>query len=1018
MDKKRNTFLNSILLLISSMIFSSCTEVHVHEYNNEWNYDNDSHWHSCIMEDCDGVSDYSEHIFTEIVTQPTFEQQGYTTYTCETCGYSYVSDYTDILKHNYDTSNWSYNSSGHYHKCKDEGYEDLYIDFEEHSFEEDSISGNTVTYKCEECDYEYSTTCYKVTFVCGDGASIIIYKTQDTTKDGEISNIGYVRDGEKGTISTDGTGQINFKLVLDDSYKLDSLSVSSGTYNKIKNDPEDEKNYDIYRITKIQSDLVVNVETSLKSVEPTGYTVSFNLPDNVSVNVYDTQNLDGEYISVNNQYSETIYAKTKNGVISQTGDEQINFIVVLPLNYEVDEVSVLPTNNFKNIKKDPDSTNNSLYYRITKITGNININITIKEVEEEKEEPKESNYELTCLSGSEGCYTVVTNSETTITFSNITSKTVYKISGTLYGNIIIDVGEDYKFELDLDNVTIESSNNCPIVINSGDKFTLNVLSGTTNSILDNRDAITSDDDISSSIYAKCDVDIKGSGTLNLTSTNNNGIHTKDDLEVKEVTLTVTCKDNALKGNDSVSILSGNLTLIASQGDGIKTTNSKIKYEDDGITIKKILGTVSITGGTTNIYAASDGIDASYNVEVDGENAILNIYTSSYSSYTESIPSSNKQYFYLRTTNTTYNYSIYYYDTTSEEYLWKNANGYKKVSASAGGPGKVATYYYYYEFDWVDSYSTFTVYAYDNSQEQGQSTSYYEKSDSFSTNTTKNLIIFSSSFNGSLSSYTVSGSSSSYKGLKADNEVNINNGTIVIKSYDDGIHANNDTVLGDEDDLNDDYYGNGNINISGGNITITTCDDGLHADQDVNISGGTLNILTSYEGIEGNRIYISGGETHAYASDDAMNAAECNGAYDPLVYISGGLVDLDVGSGDTDTIDSNGNITITGGIVILKNRQMHTSSKNGGTIDLDRTLSITGGIILSIGCWCSEAKNFNPNISSSSNLTSGTYTLKDSSYNEVCSFTLNTTYYGYRMKIVDISGNYYFYKGSNLVATIS
>ena len=120
-----------------------------------------------------------------------------------------------------------------------------------------------------------------------------------------------------------------------------------------------------------------------------------------------------------------------------------------------------------------------------------------------------------------------------------------------------------------------------------------------------------------------DLTLAGTGTLNVKSTNNNGIHTKDDLVAKELTLTVNCKDNALKGNDSVTISSGTYTLIATQGDAIKTTNSAIKYDTDGVTIKKIQGMVTISGGTLNLYAACDGIDAAYNAEISGD-AVINI----------------------------------------------------------------------------------------------------------------------------------------------------------------------------------------------------------------------------------------------------------------------------------------------------------------------------------------------------------------------------------------------------------
>lgn len=42
-----------------------------------------------------------DHSYTSVVTEPTCEDQGYTTYTCAKCGESYVADYTDPVDHSY-----------------------------------------------------------------------------------------------------------------------------------------------------------------------------------------------------------------------------------------------------------------------------------------------------------------------------------------------------------------------------------------------------------------------------------------------------------------------------------------------------------------------------------------------------------------------------------------------------------------------------------------------------------------------------------------------------------------------------------------------------------------------------------------------------------------------------------------------------------------------------------------------------------------------------------------------------
>lgn len=118
------------------------------------------------------------------------------------------------------------------------------------------------------------------------------------------------------------------------------------------------------------------------------------------------------------------------------------------------------------------------------------------------------------------------------------------------------------------------------------------------------------------IYSIVDFDIQGKGKLVVVSKNNKGIHTKDDLNIKNLDLSVLCTDNALKGNDSVSIVGGNITLIATQGDGIKTSNSDISSKGNQ------KGTISIAACSLNIYAACDGIDSAYNVVIEDETTVV------------------------------------------------------------------------------------------------------------------------------------------------------------------------------------------------------------------------------------------------------------------------------------------------------------------------------------------------------------------------------------------------------------
>jgi len=235
----------------------------------------------------------------------------------------------------------------------------------------------------------------------------------------------------------------------------------------------------------------------------------------------------------------------------------------------------------------------------------------------------EYGFEIKYESGSDGCYQITKTSEGyTVTFSGMTDPegSSYSITGSLTGNIVIDAG-DYDFDLVLNGVTITTSSEVPIYISSGEDVSITAKKNTTNTIYDNRAAV-SDDDVSASIYSKCDLKLKGNGKLVIVSTNNNGIHSKDDLSVKNLTLYVTAVDNCLKGNDGVKITSGTITLNATSGDAIKTTSTDLSSsgkQRGTVTINSDDGDTSLT-----IRAYCDGIDAAYDVIVEQTSGTLTV----------------------------------------------------------------------------------------------------------------------------------------------------------------------------------------------------------------------------------------------------------------------------------------------------------------------------------------------------------------------------------------------------------
>ena len=549
---------------------------------------------------------------------------------------------------------------------------------------------------------------------------------------------------------------------------------------------------------------------------------------------------------------------------------------------------------------------------------------------------------ITCISGTNNAYKM---EGSTITFTNVKADTVYSISGTFTGNIVIDTGDSYKFDLELHGLSMISSSTNPITIKSGDEVGIKAKKDTKNYIYDTRDAVDSsaEDVYSGAIHSAVDLEIGGKGELTVVSNNNNGIHSKKDLQVKNLTLFVSCVENSLRGNDSVEITACNTTLIASRGDGIKTTNSDISTKGNQ------RGNITIAGGSHTIYAACDGIDAAHNVVIDDSTTELSIYTDKYSNYSEEVTESVNSTYYLRYSSQKYTYSVRFINSETGASEWVNAEFHSKVN---GG----RTTYYYYSFPKMAGYDKLQFFIYSSGMEQMQDTSYTAASEVMTLSTSYDTIAISNS-GYSWTNYTTTPQGGGFpgpgggpggmqdgntdkgdhstKGIKSVNEIIINGGTINIKSYDDAMHSNNDTTL------ENGATPTGNLSISGGNITVYSNDDGIHADGSLKITDGNVAITNAYEGMEGYNVQISGGNISIYSKDDGINSTATSGT---AISISGGTVYICC-SGDG--IDSNSRTADVGIVFSGGKTVIITNSSMNSAIDTENYYTYTTGCVVAI-----------------------------------------------------------------------
>ncbi len=176
---------------------------------------------------------------------------------------------------------------------------------------------------------------------------------------------------------------------------------------------------------------------------------------------------------------------------------------------------------------------------------------------------------------------------------------------------------------------------------------------------------------------------------------------------------------------------------------------------------------------------------------------------------------------------------------------------------------------------------------------------------------------------------------SSKAFEANDSIRIAGGTFRLTAGTDGLHAEN------KDDNSMGY-----VFIGGGTFTIQAGDDGIHATSVLQIDDGVLDI-TAGEGLESTVIQINGGTLNITSADDGINAARKSSSYTPVVIFNGGEVTIAMGRGDTDGVDSNGNIIVNGGTV---------SVTGNSTFDYDGTGIINGGAIYANGQLVSSLPN--------------------------------------------------------------
>lgn len=183
-------------------------------------------------------------------------------------------------------------------------------------------------------------------------------------------------------------------------------------------------------------------------------------------------------------------------------------------------------------------------------------------------------------------------------------------------------------------------------------------------------------------------------------------------------------------------------------------------------------------------------------------------------------------------------------------------------------------------------------------------------------------------------------------IRGKDSVLIDGGNITINSKGDGIKTTNDTDEGKGNitvnngtinitSVKDGFDAASTFTLNNGTITIKSDDDGIHANGYLEINNGTVTIDAA-EGLEATYIKVNDGNITINASDDGINAANKSTKYQVTVEINGGNITIKMAQGDTDGIDSNGNIYINGGTINITGQS---------AFDYDGEAKYTGGTMI-------------------------------------------------------------------------
>lgn len=184
---------------------------------------------------------------------------------------------------------------------------------------------------------------------------------------------------------------------------------------------------------------------------------------------------------------------------------------------------------------------------------------------------------------------------------------VYVLSGEVDNvTVTVDAAEDAKVQIVLDGVSITNEDAPAIYVKAADKVFVTSTDSENYMEVSGSYVADGDTNLDAVIFSRADLTLNGTGTLDIVSSQGNGISSKDDLKITGGVYTIQSSADAMEANDAILIHDGTIT-IDTEKDGLHSEN-----EEDAT-----LGNIYIEGGTLTIDAADDAITGNNLVQIDG-----------------------------------------------------------------------------------------------------------------------------------------------------------------------------------------------------------------------------------------------------------------------------------------------------------------------------------------------------------------------------------------------------------------